>query len=139
MTIRTATPYLILNGRARQAIEFYGTALGAKAEQVQRFGDVMQSCPEAVRDNVMHAVLLFGQTSLMLSDGPGEGALPATGVVHIALDLNDEAEARRAFAALSSEGKVVEPLFDAPWGALFGVVQDRFNVSWMFNCAKSNT
>ena len=89
MTIQSATPYLILNGRARQAIEFYGTALVAKADQVQRFADVKQSCPDAIRDNIMNAVLLFGKTSLMLSDGPGEGALPEAGVVQIGLDLNE--------------------------------------------------
>jgi len=25
-------------------------------------------------------------------------------------------------------------LFAAPWGALFGVVEDEFGISWMFNC-----
>ncbi len=57
MTIKAATPYFILNGRAEKAIAFYQRALGAKLEMVQRFGDVDQSCPAAMKSRVMHAML----------------------------------------------------------------------------------
>jgi PhnB protein len=136
MTIRAATPYLILNGRAEAAIELYRSALGANLEGLQRFGDVMGSCPEARRQNVMHASLRVGDAILMLSDGPGEGPIARAGAVSVALDLDDADQMRRAFDALAAQGTVVERIFDAPWGALFGVVQDQFGVSWMLNCAK---
>jgi uncharacterized glyoxalase superfamily protein PhnB len=35
---------------------------------------------------------------------------------------------------LASSGAVIEPLFDAPWGALFGAVRDEFGIHWLFNC-----
>jgi len=135
MTIRSATPYLILHGAAETAVAFYGQALVAKTHALQRFGDVVGSCPEAQRNLVMHAELRVGQAQLMLSDGPGEGAIPKGGPVSVALDFDDEAEGRRSFEALAKGGQVIEPLFQAPWGALFGVVQDAFGISWMFNCA----
>jgi len=47
MTVQAATPYLILHGKADQAIEFYRTALGATPEALIRFGDVDGSCPVA--------------------------------------------------------------------------------------------
>lgn len=134
MTIKAATPYLILSGRAERAIQLYERALGAKTKAVQRFGEVNASCPEAQRNLVMHAEVLIGDALLMLSDGPGEGPLPEGGVVSIALHLDDVAQARRSFDALASSGKAVQPLIDAPWGALFGVAVDEFGVSWMFNC-----
>lgn len=134
MTIKTATPYLILNGRAAQAIAFYESALGAKTSTIQRFGDVDGSCPDAKRELVMHAEQRIGSAPLFMSDGPGEGPLAKSGAVSIALDLDDESEARRCFDALAASGNVVEPLFAAPWGALFGVVEDEFGISWMFNC-----
>lgn len=135
MTIRTATPYFILNGAAEKAIAFYGQALGAKTATLQRFGDVDRSCPEARRDRVMHAELKVGDTLLMLSDGPGEGGPQRGGAVSVALNFDDAAETRRSFDALAAGGTVIEPLFQAPWGALFGVVNDAFGVSWMLNCA----
>jgi PhnB protein len=136
MTIQAATPYLILNGRAERALALYERALGARTEIVQRFGEVHGSCPEAQRDLIMHAALLIGETKIMLSDGPGTGDLPPTGIVSIALHLDDVEQAHRSFDALAQNGSVVEPLFDAPWGALFGVVRDELGVSWMFNCEK---
>lgn len=139
MTIKTATPYLILSGKADAAIELYRRALGAEVELRQRFGDLDGSCPEALRDRVMHAALRIGKALVMLSDGPPEtpaGAAPSGGSVSVALDLDDPEETRRRFDALATNGKVIQPLFDAPWGALFGVVLDEFGVSWMFNCDK---
>lgn len=136
MPIRTATPYLVLQGRARQAIEHYRHALGAELESLQHFGDVDRSCPEARRDWVMHAALRLGEATVMLSDGPGEGPVPTSGAVSVALHLDDQTLARTSFARLADGGTVVQPLFDAPWGTLFGVVIDRFGVAWMFDCAK---
>ncbi len=136
MTIRAATPYLLLGGKAEQAISLYERALGAKVEELQRFKDVDQSCPDAMKDRVMHAMLRIGEAVVMLSDGPGD-APAESGKVSVALDLTDVEETKRSFDALAESGTVIEALFDAPWGALFGVVQDELGITWMFHCAKS--
>lgn len=133
MTIKAATPYLILNGKADEAVEFYRSALGASVEALMRFGDMDGSCPVARRQRVMHCALRVGGALLMLSDGPGEGELPPTGGVQVALDFESPDELRRAFDALAAGGKVIEPVIQAPWG-LFAALHDRFNVGWMFNC-----
>jgi PhnB protein len=131
MTIKSATPYLILNGRAKQAIELYRQALGAEVATVQRFGDVDGSCPEARKDLVMHAELKLGETVLMLSDGPGEGPVPTSGAVQVALALDDAAQLRRVYDILAEGGKTIEKPMDAPWGDVFGALADRFGVGWM--------
>jgi len=137
MTIQSATPYFILNGKASPAIDFYLKALGATIEQRQTFGDMDGSCPEARRDLVMHAALRFGKTLIMLSDGPGEGPIVKDGAVSVALDFDDAAELRRVFDALAVGGKIFQPIMDAPWGALFGIVTDKFEITWMVNCTKA--
>jgi PhnB protein len=137
MSIQTATPYLILSGHAQRAIALYTRALGARTETLQRFGDVEQSCPAARRELVMHAALRIGNALMMLSDGPEEAAQPAgRGAVSVAPDFEDEAELRRVFDGLVATGKPVMPVFDAPWGAVFGVVEDELGISWMLNCSK---
>lgn len=136
--INSATPYLILNGKAHEAIELYRTALGANVEVIQRFGDMPGSCPDALKNKVMHAALRVGKALIMLSDGGPEGGPTGPGgSVSVALDLDDEAELKRIVAALSVSGKVVQPVIDAPWGALFGAVNDAYGISWMFNCTKA--
>ena len=136
MAIQSATPYLILGGKGREAIAFYEEALGATATDVKRFGDVDQSCPEAMRELIMHAELRAGSAVFMLSDGPGSDAPPPGGAVSVALQLDDASQARQAFDRLAASGRIVQPLFDSPWGTLFGVVVDRFGISWMFDSAR---
>lgn len=136
MTIKAATPYFILNGRVEQAIALYQRALGAKLETLQRFGDVDQSCPAAMKSRVMHAELRVGDAVLMMSDGSNEEAPPQSGSVNVALQFDDPDQAKRSFDALATNGKVVQPLIDAPWGALFGALSDEFGINWMFNSAR---
>lgn len=133
MSIRAATPYLIFNGRTREAISLYERALGARVESLQRFGDVDDSCPEAQREHVMHAVLRVGEAVLMMSDGPVDEAPVKGGMVSVALDFGDEQTLRRAFEGLTATGQPTVPLHDTPWGAVFGVVEDALGVSWMLN------
>jgi PhnB protein len=63
MSITAATPYLFFDGRAQEAMEAYEEALGAQVTSAQRFGDMDESCPEAMRDRVMHASLQVGAPS----------------------------------------------------------------------------
>ncbi len=133
MTIQAATPYFILNGHAREAIEFYQGALDAKVEALLTFGELNKATGPR-KDNVMHCVLNVGSTVLMLSDGPMNGDLPPTGLVSVALDFDDPEELKRVFGALEQGGTVIDAPFQAPWGALFGVVHDRFGIAWMLNC-----
>ena len=135
MTIKAATPYLLLNGRAEQAIALYERCLGAKTETLQRFGDVHGSCPEAQKNRVMHAQLRIGNAILLMSDGSDDNGPKDSGNISIALDMDNPDQARQIFDALGASGRVIQPLIEAPWGALFGVVVDELGVSWMFNCA----
>ena len=134
MSVRNATPYLILGNKAPEALRFYERELGAKVEKVQRFGDVVQGCPEAQRDNIMHAELRLGGALLMMSQGPEENApSPGPGAVSVALDVDDAATLKKLFTALSARGKVVADLHPAFWGGTFGTVTDEFGVNWMMS------
>jgi PhnB protein len=137
MTIKSATPYLILNGRSKQAIALYQEALGAEVTTLQRFGDVDQSCPEARKDFVMHAELKVGETVLMLSDGPGEGPVPSSGAVQVALSFDDPKQLRRVFEVLSKSGTTFEAPMNAPWGDVFAALADPFGVGWMLTAPQA--
>lgn len=135
MAIKTAVPYLILRGKADEAIGLYERALGAKVGVLQRFGEVMNDCPDAMKRWVMHAELQVGSATIMLSDGgPREGE-PTAGTVNVALAFDDAAQAHASFEALAKGGTTVEPLAAAPWGGLFGALTDPYGIGWMFTSA----
>ena len=135
MPIRQLNPYLSFNGSAGKAIQLYESALGARTENVMRFGDA-QGMPVAPadKDRVLHAVLHIGAGVLMLSDSMPGAPTPSGNNVTVTLDFDDAADMSARFDALAVGGKVTMPLADTFWGARFGMLTDAFGVPWMFNC-----
>jgi PhnB protein len=128
-------PYLVFEGRAEEAIEFYKKALGAKVEMLMRFKDAPEKPPAGQRvpgmdDKVMHASLKIGEATVMVSDGRMQGK-PAFQGFALSLDMKTPAEAERTFRALAEGGKVEMPLGKTFFASAFGMVADRFGVSWM--------
>ncbi len=126
-------PYLFFGGRCEEAIDFYQKAIGAEVQMLSRFKESPQpqeGLPECFADKVMHASFKVGETLLMASDGRCEGATTFEGF-SLSITVADEAEAERVFQALSDGGLVVMPLEKTFWAPKFGMLQDRFGVSWM--------
>ena len=114
-------------------MEFYRKALGAEVERQVRFNEAPEKqpgLPECFEDKIMHATLRIGDTLLMASDGMCDGKANFEGF-SLSITVADEAEAERVFAALSEGGLVTMPLEKTFWSPKFGIVQDRFGVSWM--------
>jgi PhnB protein len=129
-------PYLFFEGRCEEALEFYRKALGAEVTMLLRFKESPDPgmCPPGAEDQVMHANLRIGDNTMMASDGRC-GGHPSFQGFSLSLYLTDEAEAERLFAALSEGGQVQMPLDKTFWAKRFGMVADRFGVSWMINVA----
>lgn len=125
-------PYLFFEGRCDEAIEFYRNAIGAEVTALMRFKEHPEpaTCPEGSEEKVMHANLRIGNTSVMVSDGRCGGDAAFHGFA-LTISLKDEAEAKRMFAALSDGGMVQMPLAKTFFSPCFGMVADRFGVSWM--------
>ncbi|HEY0194724.1 MAG TPA: glyoxalase/bleomycin resistance/extradiol dioxygenase family protein [Kofleriaceae bacterium] len=128
-------PYIIFDGTAEKAIAFYERALGIKAEQVSRFGDMPGGqIPEEHKQRVMHARIPFGNAALMVSDCQVGMQVPPGSNIHCSLQIDDLADARAKFDALAEGGQVEMPLQEMFWGATFGSLVDPFGVQWMINC-----
>jgi PhnB protein len=129
-------PYLFFDGRCEEAIAFYRGALGAEVTMLMRFKDSPepQQCPvpPGAEDKVMHASLRIGETTVMASDGRCEGR-PSFQGFSLSLSVPDEAEAERLFGALADGGQVQMPLTRTFFASRFGMVADRFGVSWMIH------
>ena len=127
--------YLFFDGRCEEAVEFYRRALGAEVSMLMRFRDSPSSnergmIPPGSENKVMHASLRIGTTTLLASDGPCLGQPEFQGF-SLCLTPADEAEAQRLFVALADGGQVGQPLMATFFAASFGMVTDRFGVSWM--------
>ena len=124
--------YLNFNGRCEEALEFYRRALGAEVTTLIRFKDSPD--PSMVspgsENKVMHSSFRVGEAVLLASDGRCQGQTDFQGI-SLALTVRDEAEAQTRFGALSEGGQVQMPLTKTFFSPSFGMVADRFGVTWM--------
>ena len=128
-------PYLFFDGRCEEALEFYRRALGAEVEMLMRIKDSPDPHPPGMippgsGEKVMHVSFRIGDTTLMASDGQC-GGQPTFKGFSLSLTAANEAEAGRLFAALADGGQVQMPLGKTFFSPRFGMVADRFGVSWM--------
>jgi PhnB protein len=124
--------YLSFAGRCEEAIEFYKKALGAKVEMMMRFKEAPEGqCAPGTEDKIMHSSFRIGDTVLMATDhSMSPGKLEFKGI-SLTLNPKTEAECERLFKALADGGQVYQPLVKTFFSPKFGVVGDKFGISWM--------
>ena len=125
-------PYLTFGGRCEEAIEFYRKALGAEVQVLLRFKECPEpyKCQPGTEDKVMHMCFRIGDTAIFASDGRCDGKPDYQGF-SLSLTVDNAAEAERLFNALADGGQVQMPLGKTFFASRFGVVADRFGISWM--------
>jgi PhnB protein len=127
-------PYIVTEGRGREAVEFYKEAIDAQVLQVQKFGDMPASpdflIPDEMKQRIINAHLKVGDTDLMISDTFADQTLPIGDQVTISLATNDIEKTREVFTRLQEEGQVLMALEETFWSPLYGQVKDKFGVTW---------
>ena len=128
-------PYLFFDGRCEEALAFYRTALGAEVTLLMRFSESPEPpapgmCAPGSEDKIMHSSFRIGETTLMASDGRAMGK-PVFAGISLSISPASDAQAQRLFTALAEGGQVQMPLAKTFFASSFGMVADRFGVSWM--------
>jgi len=128
-------PYLNFAGNAEEVLNFYKDALGGEVVMISRYGESPMPSDEDWKQKIMHARLQFGDDNLiMISDTMKGNSISTHGNIQLSIGLNDEEKTKRIFDQLAEGGKVTMPLAKQFWGDLFGMLQDKFGISWMLNC-----
>jgi PhnB protein len=128
-------PYLYFEGRCEEAIEFYRNTLGAEVTMLMRYKDSPEPLqpgmlPPGSENKVMHSSFKIGETTMMASDGRCSGKPDFKGM-SLTVSSGSDGEAERLFTALGEGGTVQMPLTKTFFSSRFGMVVDRFGVSWM--------
>jgi PhnB protein len=132
MTTRL-NPYLNFRDTARQAMQFYSSVFGGELT-MSTFAELHASEDPAEQDKIMHSMLVTDHgLTLMAADTPNSmGYTPGTNFA-VSLSGEDEGELRGYWDKLSDGAAVTMPLDKAPWGDQFGMLTDRFGISWLVN------
>jgi len=129
-------PYLHFAGNAREVLNFYKNVLGGDIVQLGTYGESPMPCDEDYKDKVMHARFVFDGNMIMVSDVFKGQTVSTDGNIQLSVDVDNESKLDEVFNKMAEGGTVTMPLADQFWGAKFGMLRDKFGVSWMFNCEK---
>jgi PhnB protein len=130
--------YLNFNGNCREAMSFYQECLGGELSLQPVEGTPMESqCPAAMKHHILHSSLAKNGLLLMGSDMTGPEGYVKGNTMSLSLSCSSEDEINTFFTNLSEGGQVIHPLVEQFWGAIFGVLTDKYGVRWMFNYDKN--
>ena len=135
-------PYLHFDGNTEEVFNFYRSVFGGEFAMVKRFGEVpgCDDMPEGSKisasdkEKIMHIALPLGDENVLMGTDRLESMrheMIKGNDFSLSLSADSREEADRIFAGLADGGKVEMPLADAFWGAYFGMLEDKFGVSWM--------
>ena len=123
-----ATPFLMFQGEAKQALALYREAFPDFEELL------LQEHPEGAQaGQIAMARIRIGGLEIMLYDSPPVHAFTFTPATSTFIDCDDEAQLRALAEKLGDGGKVMMPIDSYGFSTLFTWVGDRFGVSWQLN------
>lgn len=133
MTLKTTT-HLNFRGQARAALQFYQSVFGGDLT-VLSYADA-----HAVQDPAEADQIMWGQVAadngfrIMAYDVPSRldynpGEIP----VFVSVRSTDGDELTGLWARLAAGASIVAPLAPAGWSPLYGMLKDRFGVTWVLD------
>ena len=132
-------PYLNFRDNTREAMEFYRSVFGGQLT-FNTFQEFHASQDPAEDDKIMHSMLQADNgVTFMAADTPKRMEYkPGTNFnMSLSGDSDSEKELRGYFQKLSTGGQVTMPLQKAIWGDTFGMLRDKFGVTWLVNISQA--
>ncbi len=135
MSIMT-TPHLNFRGQAREALAFYQSVFGG-AVMIATHSQAYPSFPPEEAD-----LVAFGQVEseegfrIMAYDVPAARPYDA-GIAPLFVSVRgtDTDELTRLWNGLAEGAVVIQPLAPSTWAPLFGMLTDRFGITWVMDIA----
>lgn len=130
----TLTPYLLLDGTCKPAMEFYQTCLGGELTMTTVGDSPMKNVfPASMHHKVVNARLVSGHITISASDWLRPQEKPVQGnTVCLYLSGGSFAELKAAFDKLSAGANITDPLRMEAFGT-YGALNDKFGIRWMFH------
>lgn len=125
-------PFLEMNGRAKEAIEFYEKALDAKlvfSLPFDSWNKETELTPEQ-KNMIGYAVLKIGEAELQLTDHVTGSDYHKGTQISLVVQTSDKAKAYQYFEALKEDGTVNQPISASPFSPAYGNVTDKFGITF---------
>jgi PhnB protein len=133
----TLTPYLLLDGKCQQAMEFYKSCFGGELTITKvKDSPIKDQMPAVQQGKVINARLRSGELEISASDWLRPDRTPVRGnTVCLYLSGGALQELKTLYDKLSEGAGVTDPLKEEFFGT-YGALNDKFGVRWMFQTDK---
>lgn len=137
MTVQSVT-HLNFRGTARAALAFYQSVFGGE-QAIVSYRDAHQVADATEADQVMWGqVVADNGFRIMAYDVPSRlphdpGQIP----FFVSIRGNDADEIAGLWDKLASGASVIQPLAPSGWAPLYGMLKDRFGVTWVLDVASA--
>lgn len=130
----TTTTHLNFRGAARAALEFYRAAFGGELVAIT-YKDA-----HAVRDPAEADQVMWGQVAaesgfrIMAYDVPSRMSWNAGEIpFFVSIRGTDAAEVTTLWEGLSPGATIVQPIGPSGWSPVYGMLKDKFGVTWVLD------
>ena len=131
------TSYLIFNGQAEEAANFYTNVLGGKIENIYRYGTMppqpgMPDVPEDFKQKIMHCCIIFPGGSMSVADTlPGYETNFGKGGHMLTLMCDSIAQTEEVYAKICVDAQKIQcELSEAFFAKRYAEVIDRYGILW---------
>jgi len=123
-----ATPFLMFQGQAKDALALYRTAFPDCEELL-----LQEHAEGAQAGQIAMARIRVGGLEIMLNDSPPVHQFTFTPSTSTFIECDSEAQLRQLAGVLGAHGAVMMPIDNYGFSTLFTWIADRFGVSWQLN------
>jgi PhnB protein len=129
-------PYLNLQGKSNEAIEFYEKVFNGQGKAIMRFKDAPPNpdfpVADELKDLVLHAEMIINGTKFHFSDTQ-QNVVPGN-MISFAVTFTAAEEVKDVFNQLAAGGEILMELAPTFFSPMYGWVKDKFGVGWQLIC-----
>lgn len=133
------TSHLNFCGEARDVLVFYGRAFGAEPVLVSYAMAGQGDAGRAPDDIVWGEVASADGIRVMAYDVQADRAFDAgANAFYVSLRGTTADEVQARWGALAEGAEILQPLGPSAWSPLYGMLRDRFGITWIIDVAPSS-
>lgn len=121
-------PYLLLKDTMKAA-SYYKDMFQGEIIYIM-YGKDTPNCPEDRLEEVVHLQLKVNDNQIFMAEHNGNKPNES---VQLHLDYEDKNDMVATFNRFTAESEVIQELGETYWGAYFGVLKDKYDVTWQFH------
>ena len=132
--------YMNFPGNSEEVMHYYKNVFATTEPDIMYFKDMppsedMPVTPE-MENMVMHGSIKFNDTLMMFSDVPPGAPQEVKFGNNISMMINSQSfdELKGYFDSIAKEGEIIMPYEKTFWSSGYGMVTDKFGITWQFNC-----